>query len=56
LRKRFACKSISGPTASDAIINPIACASAMLPFCFGVNENFFERSGRIVPSIAAIMP
>src|SRR5208283_3701204 len=28
----------------------------MLPFCFGESENFFERSGRIVPNMAAIMP
>ena len=48
--------SISGPTATEAMISPKAWQNAMVPFCLGVSWNRAERSGRMVPSMAAIMP
>ena len=40
----------------EARIKPRAWQNAMVPFCFGVRWNRAERSGRMVPSIAAVMP
>ena len=48
--------SISGPTPTEAMISPSACMDAMVPFCWGVSLKRAERSGRMVPSMAAIMP
>ena len=45
-----------GPAASEARINPKACVKAMVPFCRGVKCRRAERSGKIVPSMAAIIP
>ena len=48
--------SSSGPTPSEAMMRPSACTKAMVPFCVGVRWNRSESSGRMVPSIAAIIP
>ncbi|MGC4048988.1 MAG: hypothetical protein QM757_05660 [Paludibaculum sp.] len=38
-----------GPAQKDPIINPIAWAIPMLPFCLGDNPIFLDNSGRMVP-------
>ncbi len=48
--------SSSGPTPTDAIINPSAWLKAIVPFCVGVRWKRSDRSGKMVPSIAAIIP
>ncbi len=48
--------SSSGPTASEAIISPSACAVAMVPFWVGERWKRSDSSGRMVPSMAAIIP
>lgn len=37
-------------------MSPMACDMATLPFCLGDILNFLEKSGRMVPSMEAIMP
>ena len=44
--------SMSGPTETEAITRPIACASAMVASCASVSGNV----GINVPSMAAITP
>ena len=48
--------SSSGPTPSEAMMSPSACAKAMVPFWLGERWKRSDRSGRIVPNMAAIIP
>ena len=48
--------SRSGPTASEAMMSPSAWAKAIVPFCRGVSWKRSDRLGRMVPSMAAIIP
>ena len=48
--------STIGPTASEARINPSACANAIVPFWLGERWKRSDRSGRMVPNIEAIIP
>ena len=48
--------SSNGPTPSEARISPSACAKAIVPFWLGERWNRSDSSGRMVPSMAAIIP
>ena len=48
--------SISGPTPIEAMIRPSAWVKAIWPSWLGVRWKRAERSGRMVPNMAAIIP